>query len=122
MTNHKADSQCWADLEAWAASGSRASTDHCILELRSRIESLEEDCYEENKSIAHCFEALVQRIEKLEKACLDNWVAEVPSALLDLRSQVERMKDDCLAIYVRLDTLENTYKKLFVNNCYSPWF
>ena len=45
-----------------------ASMDHCILELRSRIESLEKDCYEENKSIAHCFEALVQRIEKLEGA------------------------------------------------------
>jgi ubiquinone biosynthesis protein UbiJ len=108
MINHKADSQCWKDLEAWAASGSRASTDHCILELRSRIESLEEDSYEENKSIRHCFEALVQRIEKLEKACLDNWIPEVPSALLDLRSQVESMKDDCLAIYARLDRLENT--------------
>jgi ubiquinone biosynthesis protein UbiJ len=112
MTKHKADSQCWADIEAWAASGSRASTDHCILELRSRIESLEEDCYEENKSIAHCFEALVQRIEKLEKTCLDNWVPEVPSALLDLRSQVESLKDDCSAISFRLDTLENTYESL----------
>jgi hypothetical protein len=68
MTTYKADSQCWADIEAWATSGARASTDHCILELRSRIESLEEDCYEENKSNYHCFEALVQRIEKLEKA------------------------------------------------------
>jgi hypothetical protein len=112
MTKHKADSQCWADIEAWAASGSKASTDHCILELRSRIESLEEDCYEENKSIAHCFEALVQRIEKLEKVCLDNWVPEVPSALLDLRSQVESLKNDCSAISFRLDTLENTYANL----------
>jgi len=68
MTTYKADSQCWADIEAWATSGARASTDHCILELRSRIESLEEDCYEENKSNHHCFEALVQRIEKLEQA------------------------------------------------------
>ena len=68
MTNHKADARCWEDLEAWAASGAMASTDNCILELRSRIESLEEDCYEENKSIRYCFDALVQRIEKLEKA------------------------------------------------------
>lgn len=112
MTQYKADSQCWADIEAWAASGPKASTDHCILELRSRIESLEEDCYEENKSIAHCFEALVQRIEKLEKACLNNWVPEVPSALLDLRSWVDRLKNDCSAIYVRLDTLEKTYESL----------
>jgi hypothetical protein len=112
MTTYKADSQCWEDIEAWAASGSRASTDHCILGLRSCLESLEEDCYEENRTIYHCFEALVQRIEKLEKACLDNWIPEVPSALLDLRSQVESMKDDCLAICVRLDTLENTYESL----------
>ena len=71
MTNHKADSQCWEDIRfggKWAATGSRSSTDNCILELRSRIENLEEDCYEENKSVAHCFEALVQRIEKLEQA------------------------------------------------------
>ena len=112
MTKYKANSQCWADIEAWAASGSRASTDHCILELRSRIESLEEDCYEENRTIYHCFEALVQRIEKLEKACLDNWIAEVPGALLDLRSQVESLKDDCSAISFRLLQLENTYGSL----------
>jgi hypothetical protein len=68
MTTYKADPQCWADIEAWVVSGSRASTDHCILELRSRLESLEEDCYEENKCNHHCFEALVQRIEKLEQA------------------------------------------------------
>jgi len=112
MIKHKADLQCWADIEAWAASGARASTDHCILELRARIESLEEDCYEENKCNHHCFEALAQRIEKLEKACLDNWVPEVPSALLDLRSQVESLKNDCSAICFRLDTLENTYESL----------
>ena len=112
MTKHKADSQCWEDLEAWATSGARASTDHCILELRSRIESLEEDSYEENKSTYHCFQALLQRIEKLEKACLDNWMLEVPSALLDLRSQVESLKNDCSAISFRLDTLENTYESL----------
>jgi hypothetical protein len=68
MTQYKADPQCWADIEAWVASGTTASNDHCILELRSRIESLEEDCYEENKTVYHCFEALVQRIEKLEQA------------------------------------------------------
>ena len=69
MTKHKADSQCWEDIrfgETWAARGSRSPANNCILELRSRIESLEEDSYEENKSIRYCFEALVQRIEKLE--------------------------------------------------------
>jgi hypothetical protein len=75
MTTYKADPQCWENIERWVASGAKSSPDRCILELRSRIESLEEDSYEENKSIHHCFEALVQRIEKLEKAirCLEKW-------------------------------------------------
>jgi hypothetical protein len=66
MTDYKATFEQWNDVEQWANSGSNASTDHCILELLSRVESLEEDCYEENKSYHACVEALVKRIEKLE--------------------------------------------------------
>jgi hypothetical protein len=66
MTDYKATFEQWNDIEQWAKSGSYASTDHCILELLSRVESLEEDSYEENKSNHACFEALVRRIEKLE--------------------------------------------------------
>lgn len=66
MTDYKATFEQWNDVEQWARSGSYASTDHCILELLSRVESLEEDSYEENKSNHACFEALVKRIEKLE--------------------------------------------------------
>ena len=68
MTKHKAAPQCWENIERWVASGAKSSPDRCILELRSRIESLEEDSYEENKSIALCLEAFAQRIEKLEQA------------------------------------------------------
>ena len=66
MTDYKATFEQWNDIEQWANSSSNASTDHCILELLSRVESLEEDCYEENKSYHACVEALVKRIEKLE--------------------------------------------------------
>jgi hypothetical protein len=66
MTDYKATFEQWNDVEQWAKSGSYASTDHCILELLSRVESLEEDAYEENKCNHACVEALVRRIEKLE--------------------------------------------------------
>jgi hypothetical protein len=66
MTDYKATSAQWDDIEQWAKAGSNASTDHCILELLSRVESLEEDAYEENKCNYACVEALVKRIEKLE--------------------------------------------------------
>jgi hypothetical protein len=66
MTDYKATFEQWNDVEQWANSGSNASTDHCILELLSRVESLEEDAYEENKCNHACVEALVKRIEKLE--------------------------------------------------------
>ena len=66
MTDYKATFEQWNDVEQWARSGSNASTDHCILELLSRVESLEEDTYEENKSNHACVKALVRRIEKLE--------------------------------------------------------
>ena len=66
MTDYKATFEQWNDVEQWAKSGSHASTDHCILELLSRVESLEEDAYEENKCHHACVEALVKRIEKLE--------------------------------------------------------
>jgi hypothetical protein len=66
MTDYKATFEQWNDVEQWANSGSHASTDHCILELLSRVESLEKDTYEENKCNHACVEALVRRIEKLE--------------------------------------------------------
>jgi hypothetical protein len=66
MTDYKATFEQWNNVEQWAKSGSYASTDHCILELLSRVESLEEDAYEKNKCNQACVESLVRRIEKLE--------------------------------------------------------
>ncbi len=38
---YKAKHEHWADIEAWVEASSNASTDHCILELRDRIQALE---------------------------------------------------------------------------------
>jgi hypothetical protein len=38
---YTASSEHWADIESWVAASSKASTDHCILELLYRVEALE---------------------------------------------------------------------------------
>ena len=35
--------------------------------LSSKLESLEEDCYEESVSNSHCWQAITRRVEKLEE-------------------------------------------------------
>ena len=40
MSTYKADPKDWEDIEHWANNTSSAS-DHCFLELRSRIKALE---------------------------------------------------------------------------------
>jgi hypothetical protein len=66
MTNHKATPEQWEQCKEWLNNPVVGATDSCVFELLSRVESLEEDTYEENKSNHACFEALVKRVEKLE--------------------------------------------------------
>ena len=104
MTDYKATFEQWNDVEQWARSGSNASTDHCILELLSRVESLEEDCYEENKSYHFCVEAIVKRLEKLEEAIDTN--NKLTSNLKKVRpSLVKRVAQAMVA-----DLSEDLYK------------
>lgn len=104
MTDYKATFEQWNDVEQWARSGSNASTDHCILELLSRVESLEEDCYEENKSYHFCVEAIVKRLEKLEEAIDKN--NKSTSNLKEVRpSLVKRVAQAMVA-----DQSEDLYK------------
>jgi hypothetical protein len=56
----------WADIQEWVEANSNASTDHCLWELKQRIEELEALQVEQNSSNHFCFEALVRRIEALE--------------------------------------------------------
>ena len=55
---YKAKHEHWADIEAWVEASSNASTDHCILELRDRIQALEEA---ENDRRFEAAKALIDR-------------------------------------------------------------
>lgn len=68
MTEYRAPSEQWAQCEEWARSQTIGASDACILELRSRVEVLEESTYENNESNHFCFKALVRRVEALESA------------------------------------------------------
>ena len=64
MENYKAPPEQWADIEHLAkkVGGPYA----CFVELRAKIESLEEDAVEENASTHFVFDAIIKRIEALE--------------------------------------------------------
>jgi hypothetical protein len=58
----------WADIQEWVEANSNASKDHCLWELKQRIEELEALQTEQNSSNHFCFDAVVRRIEALESA------------------------------------------------------
>jgi hypothetical protein len=63
---YRAKHEHWADIEAWVEAASNASTDHCVLELRDRVEALELGGLEQAESQRFCVDAIVRRLEKLE--------------------------------------------------------
>jgi hypothetical protein len=63
MTEYRATPEQWGHVEFQSSNAAWAST---VLELRARIEQLEEDSLEQSKSYLFCVDALVRRIEKLE--------------------------------------------------------
>ena len=68
MTNpdFRATPEQWAamEYEATMELASRA----CILELRARIEELEDDAMEQSRSQEFCLDHIIRRLEKLEAA------------------------------------------------------
>ena len=102
MTNFKASHEHWDDLEQWANNGSRASTDHCILELRSRIEALEKaqsdkyfeaaktivDAYKTTPNLKQVRRTLVERvqiaIDNEYENSLGNGNSEAKAAILEV--------------------------------------
>jgi hypothetical protein len=63
MTNYKATADQWAYQEHWAQEDGDAA---CLLELRDRVQSLEDDSWKQSESTSYCVDALVKRIEALE--------------------------------------------------------
>jgi hypothetical protein len=63
MTDYKATADQWAYQEHWAQEDGDAA---CLLELRGRVQSLEDDSWKQAESTSYCVDALVKRIEALE--------------------------------------------------------
>ena len=63
MTNYKATPAQWDDIEQWAKSGSHASTDHCVLELLSRVIALEK-AQKQTPNLEEVRSSLVERVQK----------------------------------------------------------
>jgi hypothetical protein len=104
MTDYKATFEQWNDIEQWAKSGSYASTDHCILELLSRIESLEEETRQENICNNRCIQIIAERFDRLEEAIGKN--NKSTSNLKEVRpSLVKRVAQAMVA-----DQSEDLYK------------
>ena len=64
--DYRATPEQWAamEYEATMELASRA----CILELRARIEELEDDAMEQSRSQEFCLDHIIRRLEKLEAA------------------------------------------------------
>jgi len=63
---YRANPEQWAamEYEATMELASRA----CILELRARVEELEDDAIEQSRSQKFCLDYIIKRLEKLEAA------------------------------------------------------
>ena len=68
MTDYKATFEQWNDVEQWTKANPYASRDHCILELLSRVESLEEETRQENICNNRCIQLIAERFDRLEEA------------------------------------------------------
>jgi hypothetical protein len=66
MTDYKATPEQWAQCEEFLSNPVVGASDACILELRARVETLEDDSWKQAESTRFCVDALVKRIEALE--------------------------------------------------------
>ena len=68
MTDYKATLAQWAECEEWAASSVIGASDACILELRARVEVLEDAAHKHIVETNSNIVALFTRVESLEAA------------------------------------------------------
>jgi len=68
MTDYKATLAQWAECEEWAASLVIGASDACILELRARVEALEDAAHKHIVETNSNIVALFTRVEALEAA------------------------------------------------------
>jgi hypothetical protein len=114
---YRAKHEHWADIEAWVEAASNASTDHCVLELRDRVEALELGGLEQAESQRFCVDAIVRRLEKLEADAAmtgklqarpaDSLLVRVAAAIADNDAPVDLWHDDArAALLVIADEVE----------------
>jgi len=68
MTDYKATPEQWAQCEDWVKSSVVGASDACILELRARIETLENAAHKHIVETSANILALASRVESLEAA------------------------------------------------------
>ena len=116
MTDYKATPAQWDDVEQWANSGSHASTDHCILELLSRIKNVEEEQNEDHKTMLACFDALIKRIEKLEDDRNSTYF-EAAKAIVDNYKTTPNLEKVKSSLVKHVATKIRTYDNASVIDC-----
>lgn len=98
MTDYKATFEQWNDVEQWTKANPHASRDHCILELLSRVESLEEETRQENICNNRCIQIIAKRFDRLEKTINDNY--KQTSNLKQIRSSLVERAGEAIRNYV----------------------
>ena len=98
MTDYKATFEQWNDVEQWTKANPHASRDHCILELLSRVESLEEETRQENICNNRCIQIIAERFDKLEKTIDDNY--KQTSNLKQIRRSLVERAGEAIRNYV----------------------
>jgi 7-keto-8-aminopelargonate synthetase-like enzyme len=68
MTDYKATPEQWAQCEDWVRSSVVGASDACILELRARVETLENAAHKHIVETSANILALASRVESLEAA------------------------------------------------------
>jgi hypothetical protein len=95
MTDYKATPEQWAQCEDWVRSSVVGASDACILELRARVETLEDAAHKHIVETRANILALASRVEALELAerrsskvldisDLPQWTPEQAQKLKDL--------------------------------------
>jgi hypothetical protein len=105
MTDYKATFEQWNDVEQWTKANPYASRDHCILELLSRVESLEEETRQENICNNRCIQLIAERFDRLEEATGKN-NKPIPNLKQIRPSLIKRVAQAMVA-----DQSEDLYKR-----------
>jgi hypothetical protein len=97
MTDYKATPEQWAQCEDWVRSSVVGASDACILELRTRVETLEAAAHKHIVETNSDIVALFTRVESLEAAERQASTVHQISKPLKLTPEQEQQVRDLLA-------------------------